>query len=411
MKKIIVIGALVATLAALSLTGCPEPDADITGTWYGTGAYSSYRLEFEHSSTGSKSWRLAADTYSTDGEWRRNGTIITMWRPSYSGGNFGTATLSDNSLSLTIPDTNPFNSTTPYIFKRTAYVAPTDDTTLKIKNESSVELTDVIWQGVSFGDNNSLKTGNSTTKAAPEGTGYIYFKRKTNPISARTQDLIVIKKDEQTEFTFTDNTVIVDTDHADNTGTLIALQPILTTLKIKNESFTEITDVLWQNVSFANNAYENSVKTGTTVTRNVNNGAGYIFFKRKTNPIIARTQALVIVEKDENIEFTFNDDTVIVEVNNAANTGTLSSLPNTVVFFDGAEGELQAYYERRDFAGYYKTMNELLPTGSRAYFYVPKTGQKSIAVGGTNTAYLHLRINLDRNAKLSFWYANKKTYI
>jgi hypothetical protein len=42
------------------------------------------------------------------------------------------------------------------------------------------------------------------------------------------------------------------------------------------------------------------------------------------------------------------------------------------------------------------------------YFYFPpKNGQKSIAVGGTATAKLHLRITLDKAAKLSFWYVNK----
>jgi hypothetical protein len=40
------------------------------------------------------------------------------------------------------------------------------------------------------------------------------------------------------------------------------------------------------------------------------------------------------------------------------------------------------------------------------YYSSPKNGKKSIAVGGTNTAKLHLKINLSKAAKLSFWYAN-----
>jgi hypothetical protein len=180
---------------------------------------------------------------------------------------------------------------------------------------------------------------------------------------------------------------------------------VIGTLKIKNESSTEITDVIWQNVSFANNAYENSIKSGTSVTQTVEAGGGYIFFRRKSNPIIARTQDVVIVEENGTAEFTFTDNTVIVEANNTSNSGTLGSLQSTVVFFDDAEGELQPYYERRSFIGYYKDYKDLFY--GNAHYYAPKNGQKSIAVGGTKTALLHLKINLTRNAKLSFWYANK----
>lgn len=177
-------------------------------------------------------------------------------------------------------------------------------------------------------------------------------------------------------------------------------------LEIKNESFTEITNVMWQSVSFANNQYENSIKTGTTVTQNVKEGAGYLFFKRKSNPIFARTQELVVVGNKEKKEFTFTDNTVVVEVNNTSNAGTLGALQSTVVFFDDAEGEIQPYYERRSFVGYYIDGKELL-SSSNNNVYSPKNGKKSIAVGGTNTALLHLKINLSKKAKLSFWYANK----
>jgi len=183
-----------------------------------------------------------------------------------------------------------------------------------------------------------------------------------------------------------------------------------TTLKINNQSFTEITDVIWQNVSFANNWYENSIKPGTNVTYTVPAGAGYIFFKRKSNPIIARTGEMVVVETGGNIEFTFTDNTVIVEVNNPNNNGTLGVLQSTVVWWDDAEGEVQPYYERRSFVGYYRTYSDV--TSSISYFYSyyhfhsPIRGQKAIAVGGTNTALLHLKITLERNARLSFWYAN-----
>jgi hypothetical protein len=185
-----------------------------------------------------------------------------------------------------------------------------------------------------------------------------------------------------------------------------------TTLKINNQSFTEITDVIWNNVSFAENQYENSIKSGNNVTKNVEAGGGYIFFKRKSSPITARTRDIIIVEKGKSIEFVFKDDTVIIEVNNNANSGTLGALQSTVVFWDDAEGEMQPYYEARSFVGYYKGYYDLGPDSSwssgRYGFHPPIRGQKAIAIGGTNTARLHLKITLDKNAKLSFWYANRR---
>jgi len=96
-----------------------------------------------------------------------------------------------------------------------------------------------------------------------------------------------------------------------------------TTLKINNQSFTEITNVMWQNVPFSNNQYEKSIKSGTDVTNNVEAGTGYIFFKRKSNPITARTSELVVIEKNQTKEFTFIDNTIIVEINNPGNSGVL----------------------------------------------------------------------------------------
>ena len=179
-----------------------------------------------------------------------------------------------------------------------------------------------------------------------------------------------------------------------------------TTLKINNLSFTEITDVIWQNVTFANNQYENSIKPSTNVTNTVQAGAGYIFFKRKSNPITARTRDMVVVVDGENEEFTFNDITVIVEINNPNNNGTLGALQSTVVWWDDAEGEMQPYYEARSYVRYYSGGADL-PSGDNRYYDSTKNGNKSIAIGGTATAMLHLKINLTRSAKLSFWYSNK----
>jgi len=284
-------------------------------------------------------------------------------------------------------------------------------TSLKINNQSFTEITDVVWNSVSFDvsqTDKSIKTGSGIQKNVQAGSGYIFFKRKTNPINARTRDLVVIAKDENIEFVLNDNTIIVDVDNPSRSGTLSALQPLFTTLKIKNESLVEITDVIWNNVSFANNQYENSIKPGTAVTNTVQPGAGYIFFKRKANPIIAHTNNMVIIKKNDDIEFIFTDNTSIVEINNPGNNGTLVALQSTVVWWDDAEGAMQPYTLKQNFVGYYTQTADLLNNSYNfTYFYPPKNGSKSLAIGGTNTALLHLRINLTKNAKLSFWYANR----
>ena len=283
-------------------------------------------------------------------------------------------------------------------------------TKLLIKNESFTEISDVVWNNITFPistTQNSIKSGSSVTKNVEEGSGYIFFKRVTNPINARTRDLIKVEKDESKEFKFSDNLIIVDIDNPNNTGTLQTLQPIQTKLIIKNESFIEITDVIWQGANFANNQYENSIKPGTTVTNIVEPGGGFIFFKRKSNPVTARTSEIVIIEKYNNKEFVFRDNTNIFEVNNSKNSGTLSSLKNTVVWWDDAEGELQPYYERTNYVGYYENLATLPYKGTSNSFYEPKNGKKSIAIGGANSAKLHFKINIEKKAKISFWYANR----
>jgi hypothetical protein len=108
-------------------------------------------------------------------------------------------------------------------------------TRLKINNQSSFPLESVYWQGVLFfvdeGGNDGgdyypscLTKGNSVTHTVPVDSGYIYFSHGvkvggiTN-IDARTRDFVVVEEKQTVEFTFTDNTVVVDVDTS-NTGTL-----------------------------------------------------------------------------------------------------------------------------------------------------------------------------------------------
>jgi hypothetical protein len=179
--------------------------------------------------------------------------------------------------------------------------------------------------------------------------------------------------------------------------------PNLTSLAIKNQSFSDLLNVQWQGVDFAVNPNENYIPIGNTVTETVSAGSGYIYFRRKSNPAFARTRDVVVLEENERLEFVFTDNTLIVDANNPDNTGTLKDMQTTVVFFDDAEWESQNYAEKKGFT-YYTTF-----LGDDVFSYHPPYGGtgKSIALGGQPDAKLRLSLTLTQQAKLSFQYANK----
>jgi len=119
--------------------------------------------------------------------------------------------------------------------------ALTSVTTLTLSNESFSELTDVIWKGIIFADNwDPLGLGRSIKKTVDAGEGYVFFSRKTNPIVARTKDIIVVEAGKDNSFRLTDNTLIVEASNPDNTGTLkdLILEPVapITEFSVNNAS-------------------------------------------------------------------------------------------------------------------------------------------------------------------------------
>ena len=160
-----------------------------------------------------------------------------------------------------------------------------------------------------------------------------------------------------------------------------------TTLTINNQSFTDITNVIWHGSSFSNNNHEDIIRIGTNVTEIVEPGAAYIFFRRSTSPVIARTNSPIIIEEGNQTNFTFTDNTLIVEANNPNNVGTLGALQSTVIWYDDAEGEYLQYQQRTN-TTYSTTQSQ--------------QGERSIRMG-TN-AVLSFTINLERSARISFWH-------
>jgi len=93
-----------------------------------------------------------------------------------------------------------------------------------------------------------------------------------------------------------------------------------TTLKIQNESFSDITEVIWNNISFG------TIGRGQYVTKNTQSGQGYVRFKRTTSPINAQVNEVIVVGSGEKREFVITNNTLITNEQNTSETGTLGTL-------------------------------------------------------------------------------------
>jgi len=324
------------TIMVLFLDGCIEMfntdkkneefntgnTVNILGTWTSNSYGSEVTLDIAQ---GTWVMTIKDDEFEDyeSGTWYLSGNTYNF----YSNNMNGTGSLSGENLVMRL--NNSYGITMTAIFKRSSTSPgepPTGGTTLKIQNESFSEITDVRWSNVTFTQGTeSIINGKFVTKTVQEGSGYIYFKRKTNPINARTDEPVVISKNEQKVFYLSDNTIIVDIDNPTNKGTFKNLQPVITTLKIQNDSYSEITDVKWGNVLFTEGTVSIN-NNGASVTKDVQEGSLFIYFKRKTDPINARTEQEILVGKNEQKTFIINDDTPIVDVNNTANKGTFGTL-------------------------------------------------------------------------------------
>lgn len=190
--------------------------------------------------------------------------------------------------------------------------------------------------------------------------------------------------------------------------------PAVTSLTIKNQSFTDLTEITWNGYQFSTYSSENEIAIGEEKRRTIEAGSGYIFFKRKSHPMQARTKQIVSVNKNEEIVFTFTDNTLIVEKHNKKNTGMLSTLESTVVFFDDMEGERQPYKSITGYAGYYADQSDLTRirySSDGHYFHYPIHGKRALAFSGSDAyagvANIILTAVLQKPASLSFWYAAK----
>ena len=182
---------------------------------------------------------------STNGSCYRDGSgSLTLY--SSTGGGTGTASLSGDDLILNTGGLFGYNTPSLSIqFKKGS--SSTGGTTLTIKNESSYEITNVTWDNNDFTKGSaSIKSGKSKTLLVKEGNGYLFFTRKTYPINARTDDIIVVEKNVPKVFTIINNTLIYDRDNPsknkDKLDTLGITKAPQITLKADDAVITQLGD-------------------------------------------------------------------------------------------------------------------------------------------------------------------------
>ena len=161
-----------------------KENADVMGTW--TGVVSSDFLSGTlRLVIGDKTWTMSIDDNHDGGTWTRNGNNFNFQSYTQTYGIEGTAILFNGKLSINIRDSG---------YSLGTYELTSDNL------------------------DNSINLGASVTKTVEDGSGYIFF--EFDSFSYRTTTLIVVEKEENAEFTFTDNTVVVEVSNPNNTGVL-----------------------------------------------------------------------------------------------------------------------------------------------------------------------------------------------
>jgi len=202
----------------------------------------------------------------------------------------------------------------------------TTTTTLRIKNESSKVIRNVIWNNVVFNDSNTpINSGNSVVKTLEEGTGYIFFDFYS--VSYRTSSVIVVEKDENAEFTFTNNTVIIEVNNANNSITIGNLPIPPTNLTVTNSTAYDFSTVEYGNIDFG------PINQGDSATKEVSPGtrsmAVRVYFGEYIMAYMTVAEA-ISCEEGMTKQFTVTNNTI---VNSARNNerGTFEDIINSIL--------------------------------------------------------------------------------
>jgi hypothetical protein len=201
----------------------------------------------------------------------------------------------------------------------------TSATTLQIKNESTLEITNVVFRSVLFTKDNADIIGTWTGRCISDSQHALTLNITDNAWSAaissnyssynglagngqwtRNGNSLTFKRSGGSSSFETTNTAILSGN----------------TLTFQGGYYSGDTYTL------TSNDLENVIKPGTSATKNVEAGSGYIFFR--VNSTDYRTNELVIVENKEKASFTFLNNTLVVDVNDPNNTIALGGPRITV---------------------------------------------------------------------------------
>ena len=196
-------------------------------------------------------------------------------------------------------------------------------TTLMIKNQSSKTLEDVMWDGVVFDksegkDSDAIGTWTGVF-VTRDGLGQIRNFDCSLEVSASSWIFFLHGPMGDSSFSGTwirdGNIFSFKTDILPNyecgTGAYSRGVLVFVLTGLGQDGTCNLTKV------------SDPFKSGTSITKIVEDGSGYIFFK--VNSTDYRTNELVVVEDAEKTEFTFINSTVIVEVSSGTTT-TLGAL-------------------------------------------------------------------------------------
>lgn len=266
-------------------------------------------------------------------------------------------------------------------------------TTLTIKNDSTMTLSALVWGDIMLCD--ELASGASITSSVTAGSNYLYLNKynaddKTN--YTYFTDFITVTTYEEKTVTLADATSVTQKTDTDNTGTLLTIAPRKTTLTVINSSSYDLAEFTWQSVMFTSNPIDNVLEAGTSITQSINAGYGYIYFIIKDSGLMAKTNSVLSVNEYDSAEYEITDNTIVLEIYNESNKGALGTVEKQVVFYDDAEGALQTY----------DIMRAASYSSTTVY-----AGEKSIQIIGDSAGNLTTRITLEKNATLSFWYKNR----
>ena len=190
-------------------------------------------------------------------------------------------------------------------------------TRLTLKNESSFAINNVKWGDTIFGN---ISPGMTVSRDVESGISYIYFGKTVGNVPCRTNATLAVSDDEKKEFVFLDSTIVVDTSNVNNIDILSRIATIKTILRIRNQSSVRLYNVRWGNTTFG------SFDGGADISKEVDTGAGHLFFTKIQGDISCRTNEIVTVNNALINEFTFFDETMVTDTTVTDNVNTLYSI-------------------------------------------------------------------------------------